>query len=1206
MLRLNTEDIKKFGNNISKVKTVQNENVLDIKRDFKSTGKSSKHKVYYLNGDPYRFYINTFAKGMKHYLTKHKFLKNNRLNQYYYIDYKYYSKNPVENLLDVEPRAIKILKLKSSKAEIQTVKENANAPLPPILLYKDNISDQWMWVTSYLPVKKCPRCGDVWVNTHHCNLSRSAFYWHAVSHKGRQFWQHVPFKCVSSLETTKRVFITYDIETYTRHDDYGKRMHPFMLCFSISGDEDLKKQIEDIASNQDNIIKFEKGYFWIDKEPGKIGKYFKKFRTEIQTFIAKDLLERYCKENQEYVSQILNEGCYRSIYQIPLEAFTHPSQPLKISDQFYSVEVVIVGHNISGFDEILLAVNIIDMSKDLPEAVKPKRMFMPRQGKLLFNDITFSLPNPNFKKKDQSRAERWAKGRLEIHDVKQVCANFYVRDTYQLTMVKLEKAAPAYNLDISKGHCPFAAINDLYAKGAFEKDSMGFPALKYWKDEKTCIEQKKLWIERHPGKMYNLIRACLEYCMLDVKVTEALVHKLMTNYELYYKESLGMEGKYNIFQRPTIPSNSTAFWKQLIFKQHFENEASKSKKVDPKWLANIYSPTKVMFQHIRQALRGGRCYPTVLGPYNKPVYVFDICGMYASALTHPMPNGMPLDPDSTQEYIVSLNKILQNEKQISYFDDRIKPCIIKVNAYPPPLELLDNLPPVCSRKGGRLVWTNEPLKSEILTIVDIVTLVNRGWDVEALADSLNIVFPQWGTICSEYVSKNIAAKEKADINGNAVMRSIAKMLSNSLYGAFATNMDTSKTYFENMMDEKELEEISNGNVIVKQITLLGHESVSVEEEKHLNSAFGAIRLEKEFNPLLSESDDENIDEYSDESNSKLTEEIILSLVEDELEDIRSSSSQQGYIYPHDEENHTHHAPVNDTVWKMTKLAEVTGEAVTIINTERQDGIVENNKYATQIACFVLGWSRAFFSDWCEIVHGPDRGIPLEDREAQSLYGDTDSLFLTESGYRRMLERGAHRIKSKSTKLIYDPNKPDLYWACECDIKCTKCKGDTYAPNSIFLAPKLYALKTSKCNKCGYEGEGKLRAKGHNKEELKYDTLLKCWNRYEDEKYAGNSIIPQQASSRNIFKKTIINKVSKYDPFTINEERLTRVLRPWNDMTLYENNGFLYPYDIAHPNPRTANIQYPIEVPGYEDYALQNFDIEDADEVLEALNKHEFE
>ncbi|QEJ80767.1 protein DNA polymerase [Southern Psittacara leucophthalmus aviadenovirus] len=1185
------------------VQTASTREVSDYFKSFKGN-HATKSAVYFVNNQPHKFIMTKFAWGMRKFLKMHKFLTSPRSRRYNIINYQFYAEDPIENLKVFRPTFIGVFTFKGKIAKVLKIATHEKPLLPPMHIAK-SADGSWIWINSITPVTRCPVCADYWVVGHKCSSKRSSFYHFAVKGEGKKMWQHLHFSCPAMKPNTKLLFVTYDIETYTVFEEKGKRMQPFMLCFMLSGDPLLTSIADKIAMQDSEIKTINGGYYWIDTAPGEVGRRFRDFRTRLQIYFARHLVRRFRADNKEFFKMHMQEGQYRSFYDIPCELFRNPPQQLTVSDDFYLVDIIVLGHNICKFDELLLATELVEDRSVFPNACYCTRTFMPRVGRLLFNDIHFGIPNPLFVKKDPSRLERWRRGVTSMADAYSLTVRFMVRDTLQLTSgAKLAKAAGAYALELCKGECPYEAVNEFVSRGCFESDTDGFPVERYWESQQIMVEQKELWATTHPGQRYDIVLACLEYCMQDVLVTKKLAHTLYDSYDQYYREQLGMDGHYNIFERPTIPSNTHAFWKQLAFTNYVNKQPAKRlKKLSPDFVAEVYSPHKTMFSYIRQALRGGRCYPTILGPYNKPVYVFDICGMYASALTHPMPHGMPLDPHHVSQYVDELNNILAEERDISYFDKRIKPSILKIDAYPPPIYNLDPLPPICSRRGGRLVWTNEPMYDEVITIIDIITMRNRGWKVVVTQDPMNIVWPEWETLCSEYVTININAKEKADREKNEVMRSISKMLSNALYGAFATNMDTTKILFERDLSDSDKNEIYEGTKVVKHITLLNDRSFSGKDFKPLE----VVSADDDSNSPWSIHFNRDSEDEDDETLTKQN----LSLEEVDWE-LKESVGRAPFIDDGEgqEEGHAHYARANETVMKPMRLLDATPESLTVLHLENLDKLVDNRRYATQIACFVLGWSRAFFCEWTEILHAPDRGVHPHDREPQSLYGDTDSLFVTESGYRRMVTRGAHRIKSQATRLTYDPQNPALYWACDCDIKCKRCGADTYSSESIFLAPKLYGLKDAVCTnkECGYVGAGKIRSKGHKQAELIYDTLMRSWLKYEDELYGAQSRIPELHTRRTIFKTTLLNKVSRYDPFTIHNEQLVRILRPWKDLTLYQHGDYLYPYNCAHPNPRTATDLRAVQDFGDEDplAPIKLIDtpialtVEECDELLDFL------
>lgn len=137
---------------------------------------------------------------------------------------------------------------------------------------------------------------------------------------------------------------------------------------------------------------------------------------------------------------------------------------------------------------------------------------------------------------------------------------------------------------------------------------------------------------------------------------------------------------------------------------------------------------------------------------------------------------------------------------------------------------------------------------------------------------------------------------------------------------------------------------------------------------------------------------------------------------------------------------------------------------------------------------------------------------------------------------------------------------------ECETVCANCGADAYAPESVFLAPKLYALKCLQCPDCGSTSKGKIRAKGHAADALSYDLMLKCYlaeAQGEDTHFS---------TSRTSLKRTLASAQPGAHPFTVTETTLTRTLRPWKDKTLVHLDAHrLVPYSNSQPNPRNEEV-----------------------------------
>lgn len=926
---------------------------------------------------------------------------------------------------------------------------------------------------------RCDHCHTFFSVKHNCTARKRAYYFHHVSSDSRGWFLPIRFFPVGAVPGTRRLFVIYDIETYTKHTEYGKQLVPYLLVFKLQGDIELVRRAALIAEDT--------GFQHIDScfvlhEPQKdvIGRHFGYFREQLQQSLAESIWETFKQDHQ-----LEGDLSFGDIKPELLDAAAHP--------QF--VELIVIGHNITGFDEIVLASHTLDSSvtKDKLKMFNVRRNFLPRAGKLLFNDIVYSLPNPQYVKPDPTTYERWRAGRLFSCDLKWQGLRCLVRDTYLLTHTSLRNAASCYHLNVSKGACPYGAVNEFYMTGSYEKDEAGVPARRYWDSDEEWIEAKKV-------QRYDIITEAIRYCILDVNVTAELVDKLYRGYQQFCQQSLLLNCEFNIFQRPTISSNTHAFFRQLLYRERNGSGSS---------LPSLVAPSEVMYDHVRASVRGGRCYPTYFGVCDQPIFVYDICGMYASALTHPMPSGIPLDPFTSSIAIRKFQNKLDEPSTISYFDPDVFPMIVVADCSPPPLEQLDVLPPLCSKKSGRLCWTNEPLEAETLTTIDLIVLHNRGWRCQILTSDFHLqaVWPEWATVCRDYVTCNIEAKEKADREGNSVQRSISKLLSNALYGSFATRLDNKKVLFLNDIAPRDEEELRSGLSQITSFTSVVNAALPLSRSTDL--------------PQL----------------------------------LRPSATLTN-------ENALSGAFIGTPAWKPITHLELESDDLVLATIEKVSSWTKNDRYATQIASFVLAWTRAFMSEWCDILYSADRGVPYSERTPKSVYGDTDSLFLTQEGHQLMMSKGAHRLKASGNSLVFDPANPKLTWLVECETMCSHCKSPAYATESVYLAPKLYGLRDCYCPNCDRYSPGKLRAKGHAKNDLSYEMLKECFFASD----AGDTTKTFQ-TKRVSLKKSLMGANSRKNPFTVTEGTLTRILRPWQDTTLWRSGCYLFPYDQKHPNPR---------------------------------------
>ncbi|QOJ53940.1 DNA polymerase [Barthadenovirus mellis] len=959
-------------------------------------------------------------------------------------------------------------------------------------------------------MRRCENCAQTFVNKHTCHWKVTRFFQKLIGEHKNARYKSIPFRPITS-PPGKSLHIIYDLETFTQYTRSGKRLLPFMIAFALRGDAELVEMGKSIARAQGyDYDPHTENFYSITRNHDGLVESFRTFREEISLSITDHFwraLKRAYDLGDDY------EAC-------DPEALKRTMKKLRgrkdLPDPLY-YNVLVLGHNISGFDEVVMWSHLTGLHK-LEERYPQftwRRLFLPRGGKILFDDVTCSVPNPSYENPSKPEAqkklsERWRKGEERARlDYQWQGLNIKSRDTYLLTHASLRAAAKAYGLPLEKGECPYEAVNEFVRQGTYEQEENGFPVEKYWQNKEDYLENRK----RHAGGKYDIVRETLKYCLRDVSVTCLLVEKLFLAYSQFYKENV-VKPRYHVFdvfKRPTVSSNTHALFKQTLYLE----------KGVGNHLPGLVAPTDEGYELVRKSIKGGRCYPTFLGIFERPTFVYDVCGMYASALTHPLPYGVPLKSGEAGVAIAHLQSLLDRPLPIDYFDASLKPCIVRADCTPPPLEKLDVLPPMCVKTDeGGLMWTNETIVDETLTSLDLITLHNRGWRCSIRQETDYVVWPAWECVCAKYVKINIEAKEKATVEKNETMRSLAKLLSNALYGSFATKMENKKTVL--------------GDPVADRADADGW---YVDSLTYLN-----------FNAFQKERIDINPREYAVSARSARV------IDDDKQKDVKTPT----FAFIDADENDL-------TAYTLKKT-----------------GPVENERYATQIASFVLAWTRAFISEWASFLYDEDRETPIEKRPVKSIYGDTDSIFLTERGRECFIRYGAHRIKGhKEARLIYDPSDPKLAWAAECETVCDVCGADAYAPRSVYLAPKVYALAPLRCTSCPNDKiAGKVKAKGHNKRDITFDSLVKCylWNETKSERMKPQNEDSAFKTSRRSIKRTMIQGDDKNVPMTLKEVLLSRTLEPWKNPRLrketdrlasrrYGNGDLMYPFDEAHPSPK---------------------------------------
>ena len=128
-----------------------------------------------------------------------------------------------------------------------------------------------------------------------------------------------------------------------------------------------------------------------------------------------------------------------------------------------------------------------------------------------------------------------------------------------------------------------------------------------------------------------------------------------------------------------------------------------------------------------------------------------------------------------------------------YQDDKVYPLYIQCISCA--FELKEGKIPTIQVKKTKLFLDNEYLESsqgEILTLVlssvDLKLFLEQ-YDVFELNYECGWKFKAMNGIFTEYIDKWIKVKNESTISGNKGMRSLAKLMLNSLYGKFATSLD---------------------------------------------------------------------------------------------------------------------------------------------------------------------------------------------------------------------------------------------------------------------------------------------------------------------------------------------------------------------------------------------------------------------------------
>ena len=181
---------------------------------------------------------------------------------------------------------------------------------------------------------------------------------------------------------------------------------------------------------------------------------------------------------------------------------------------------------------------------------------------------------------------------------------------------------------------------------------------------------------------------------------------------------------------------------------------------------------------MRKAYRGGFTY---LNPIYKEKdvgegVVLDVNSLYPSVMyKEPMPIGEPLFYEG------------------AYVDDKVYPLYIQCISCA--FEIKPGKIPTIQVKKTKYFLDNEYLESSngeiislVLSSVDLKLFLEQ-YDTFELKYECGWKFKAMNGIFTEYIDKWIKVKNESTITGNKGMRSLAKLMLNSLYGKFATSMD---------------------------------------------------------------------------------------------------------------------------------------------------------------------------------------------------------------------------------------------------------------------------------------------------------------------------------------------------------------------------------------------------------------------------------
>lgn len=243
----------------------------------------------------------------------------------------------------------------------------------------------------------------------------------------------------------------------------------------------------------------------------------------------------------------------------------------------------------------------------------------------------------------------------------------------------------------------------------------------------------------------------------------------------------------NGFRKMTSSSNAMESFKEIMGKKYFKYHYpildmphSKSKVYGDN--GELVEKVVTVDDFIRESYKGGYTYvnPKMQNKViNKRGRTYDVTSLYPWAMrdeTHLFPYGMPLHYKGKYE----------ENKNYPLYIQRIR-CFFKVKK--------GYIPIVQVKSKGSIFNQTEYLESSkgvkvTLTLTNIdLELFLKHYDVSMLEYIEGYMFKGESGVFNEYIDYWIKIKEESSINGNEGMRTIAKLMLNSLYGKFCSSTD---------------------------------------------------------------------------------------------------------------------------------------------------------------------------------------------------------------------------------------------------------------------------------------------------------------------------------------------------------------------------------------------------------------------------------